>query len=128
VNPLTGTKPSRFLLAITSLTLTLFFTFAVTTATAKHKGGPPAPPVDTRILIESVNAAGGEIVLHYMQTQGTQTYAVDGFTTITVNDVPGKIGQIKAGMQVRDLVERDGHTLDSLSVSKADPAPTAPAK
>ena len=87
---------------------------------------PPPPPVDTRILIKSVNAAGGTIVIKTMRYGTLRTYKLDSVSTIEVNKVPGKITDIKPGMQVRDSVERDDQTLDSIAVGKADPKPVAP--
>lgn len=109
-------KPSRLFLTVTTLILAFSFTVAVQTATA---GQEP----DTRVLIESVNTAASTVVIKYMDKGTTQTYTIDGLTSIKVGDNTGTFAQIRAGMQVRDSVERDDHTLDSISVSAADPAP-----
>jgi hypothetical protein len=61
-----------------------------------------------------------------MRSNTTHSYKIDAGTTVKVNNAPGKIADIKPGMQVRDSVDRDDRTLDSISVDKADPAPAAP--
>jgi hypothetical protein len=129
-------KPSLLPLAVTTLMLAFSLTFAVQTATAAgYNAGnynAPAPrEPDTRVLIESVDASAKTVVFKYMDKGTTQTYTVDDLTTIKVNDNTGTFAQIKSGMQVRDSVERDSQTLDSISVSTADPAPagaTGPTK
>jgi len=106
-------------------------TCPVQTAFASNKDKTPPPPVDERILIESVDTSAGMIVLRYMRDGTTHTYALDSVSVIKVGDAnsdPVAISDIKAGMQVRDYVERDDHTLDSLLVSEADRAPEAPKK
>jgi hypothetical protein len=120
-------KPSRVFLTVTTLAVALLFTVAVLTV---HAGGkaPPAPPVDPRKLITAVDAAAGAIVIEYMRDKTNHSYVLDGLTAIKVNNSTGTIAQIKVGMQVRDFVERDAHTLDSITVSNADPAPVAPKK
>ena len=126
MNLIAAIKPSRLCLSITALALAFLFSIAVPTAAAKGKGKKPAhPPTDTRILIGSVDASAGTIVIKFTSADKpvTTTYTLDGLTAITVNNAPGKIAQIESGMQVRDYVERDSHTLDSITVSVADPAP-----
>ena len=62
-----------------------------------------------------------------MRNGTTHTYTLDSLSVIKVGDANaegGKIGDIKVGMQVRDYIERDDHTLDSILVGTADPAPT----
>jgi len=115
--------PSRLLLAVTTLAMALLFTFAVPTATAASTAKTVTPPLDTRKLIKSVDAAAGTIEIENMRTQTSRSYKVDSVTSIKVNNAPGKIADIKVGMQVRDTVDRDDQTLDSISVDKADPAP-----
>ena len=120
-------KPSRLFLAVTTLTLALLFTLAVPTAIAGKPKAPPAP-VDTRKLVQAVDAAAGTIVIQNMRDKTTHTYKVYELTSIKVNFSSGKIADIKAGLQVRDYVERDDRTLDNITVDKADPAPAAPKK
>jgi len=114
-------KPSRLLLAVTPLALALLFTFAVPTAIAGTTKGPAAD--DPRILIKSVDATAGTVEFEYMTNKTTHVYKIDGGSTVKVNDASGTITDIKPGMQVRDSAERDSDTLDSISVSAADPAP-----
>jgi hypothetical protein len=120
-------KSLRLLLAAVTLTVTLLLTLAVQTAAASSSSKAP-PPIDPRILIKTVDESAGTVEIEYMRDakEPTHVYTIDDLTTIQVNDDPGKISDIKAGMQVREYVERDGHTLDKITVSKADPAPVAP--
>jgi hypothetical protein len=120
-------KPSRLLLAVTTLTLALLFTLAVPTPIAGTPTAPPAP-VDARKLITSVDAATGTIGIENKRDKTTRTYKIDDFTSVKVNNSRGKIADIKVGMQVRDSIERDSQTLDSISVDMADAAPEAPKK
>jgi hypothetical protein len=125
-------KPFRLLLAVATLALTFLFTVWVPTATAAaKKPAAAAPPADTRKVIQSVNAAANTVVIENMRDKTTHTYAIDDVTALKVNNVPGKIADVKAGMVVSDFVERDDHTLDSISVtgygSSSTPASTAAA-
>ena len=121
-------KPFRSLSALATLALTLLFAFAVTTANASTKPPAPPPPVDNRVLITAVDAAAGTIVIEDMHYKTTHTYTIDGFTVLKVNNSPGKIADIKVGMQVRDSEERNHQILDTLTVDMADPAPVPPPK
>jgi hypothetical protein len=64
-----------------------------------------------------------------MVDQQTHKYKVDDVTTLSVNGSPGKLADIKAGMEVKDYVERDNDDLDSLTLSgfggATEPAKTA---
>jgi len=100
-------------------------TSAVPAAFAASAPTPP-PPIDPRNLIHAVDAAAGTIQIQYMRNKVTCTYKLDDITQIKVNNAPGKFADIKSGMQVRDYVERDAHTLDRIVVDRADPAPGAP--
>jgi len=131
-------KPSRLFLAGVTLALALLFTFAVPIALAGPPKEPPPPP-DTRKLIKSVDAAAGTIVIQNMRDKSIHTYKIDDLTTLTVNNVPGKIADIKPGMEVGDYLERYSDTLDSLTLHgygtepavkktpAAKPAPKKPA-
>jgi len=109
-------KPFRILLLITTLALTLLITLAVTTATADTKK-IDNPPVDPRILVKSVDASAGTIVIIYMRDKKVQTYKIDDATVVKVNNSPGKISDIKGGMEVSDSSERDSETLDTISLT-----------
>ena len=116
-------KSSRFhLLSFSVIALALVFLFTSIVQTV-NASSVTIPPVDMRIMVESVNAASSTVVIKYMDKGTFHTYAIDGITQIKVNDTTGTFAQIKAGMQVRDSVERDSQTLDSISVSAADPGP-----
>jgi hypothetical protein len=122
-------KSFCFPIAVVTLMLTLLLTLAVSTAGASTAKKPtPPPPVDKRILIKAVDATAATVEIQYMRDKGFHTYKIDSLTTVTVNKNPGKFADIKVGMQVRDYVERDDQTLDSISVDKADPAPAVPKK
>jgi hypothetical protein len=95
---------------------------SITTAQARKAKEGDAQD-DPRILVTAVSASSGSITVEYMTNKVTHTYTIDGATIITINGNPGKISGIAAGMQVRDSVERDSSTLDSISVGPADPAP-----
>jgi hypothetical protein len=61
-----------------------------------------------------------------MRDKSVHTYMIDDLTALKVNNLPGTFTDIKAGMQVRDYVERDPRTLDTLTVDLADPGPVLP--
>ena len=122
-------KSARLFFAVATLAMAFLLTCAVTTANASHKSAPPPPPVDGRILIDSVDASSKTVVFKYMRDGSNHTYSFDDLSVIKVGDAssdPTTVDQIKVGMQVRDYVERDSHILDSIIVSPAAPAPTNP--
>jgi Ethanolamine utilization protein EutJ (predicted chaperonin) len=110
-------KTSRLLLTVATVALVLLFTVALS---AKPPG---VSQDDPRILIKTVDATAGTVEFEYMTNQTTHVYKIDSGTLVKVNNVTGKITGIESGMQVRDSAERDSDTLDSISVSPADPAP-----
>jgi hypothetical protein len=119
-------NPSRLLLAVITLALAFLFIIAVPSAIAGKPKPKPAPPVDRRIVIKSVNAAAGTVEIEYMRDKASHTYKIDDLTSIKVNNAPGKIADIKVGMEVNDSVERDDQTLDAISVGPAQAAPVTP--
>ena len=120
-------KPFRLLFSIATLALIVLFTLTATITEASTPKPAPAP-VDPRILIKSVNAATGTIVIQYMRDKTVRTYTMDDLTVIKINDNPGKMADVKVGMQLTAYVERDAHTLDSASIDNASPGPTPPPK
>jgi copper chaperone CopZ len=120
---------SRFLLAFTFLMGVFLSVNAVATAAGFQTIKLP-PPIDTRILIKSVDVKAGTITVKFMRDakQPPHTYTIDGFTVLNVNNVKGTIDEVKPGMQVRSYVERDDVALDSIDVGIADPAPALPKK
>lgn len=123
-------KPSRLLLAVTTLVVALLFTFAITT-TVLGKDKPPKPPPDnnsndTRVLIQSVDPASQTVVFQVMKDNSTHPYKIDAGTSITVNNNPGTFADIKPGMEVISSTERDSSTLDAISVGVASPPPDEP--
>ena len=88
----------------------------------------PAPPPDMRKLIQSVDKDNSSVVIIYKESKQTHTYHIDDVTVLNVNGVPGKITDIKPGMEVKDYVERDNDDLDGLTlIGYGDEAKT-PAK
>ena len=118
---------SRFLLAFTFSTLVFLSVNGVANA-AGFKTITLPPPIDTRILIKSVDVKTSTITVKYMSDakQPPHTYTIDGFTVLKVNNVTATVDKVKPGMQVRSYVERDDVALDSIDVGIADPAPTLP--
>ena len=119
----------RFLSTVAFFVVLLFFANSAATASGNKPAKLP-PPIDTRILVNSVDAKAGTITVKFMRdsNQPPHTYAIDGGTALTVNNVKGTINQIKVGMQVRSYVERDDVALDSVDVGIADPGPVVPKK
>jgi len=81
----------------------------------------PPPPIDTRILVKSVDVKAGTITVQYMRDakQAPHTYVIDGMTALRVNNVKASIDKIKPGMQVRSYLERDDVALDGVDVGTA---------
>lgn len=77
----------------------------------------PAPPPDLRKLIKSVNTQSSSVVIVYMESKLTHTYRIDAVTVLKVNGIPGKIADIKPGMEVMDYLERDNDDLDGLTLT-----------
>jgi hypothetical protein len=118
-------KISRVFLALLFLAFLLLVPFAVEAAT---KAATPPPPPDVRILIASVEAADNSVVIVYKRNKEIHTYKIDGVTAVKVNGKTGSFADIKSGMEVQDLVERDNDSLDSLSVISSTAAPVAKKK
>ena len=70
----------------------------------------------TKKTIQSVIVDKSQVVIFYSGSQIQRTYHIDANTELKVNGVPGAIGDIKAGMVVKDYAERDNDDLDSLTV------------
>jgi hypothetical protein len=111
-------KLSRLLFIVTTLTVALLFTLPISTAVA-------GSTVDTTKVIKSVDAAGSSVVIQYMSDKTLHPYKIDDVTMLKVNNVAGKVADIKPGMVVDDFVERDDQTLDGLSVSGNGTSPPA---
>ncbi|MCE0521930.1 MAG: hypothetical protein LV480_03365 [Methylacidiphilales bacterium] len=116
----------RLIFADVALAFIFLFVLAVPSAYAKPK---VPPPIDTRILIKSVDLKANTIEMKYMRNakEPTHIYKIDDTTQVIVSNQKGKIGDIKVGMQVRNYLERDNDTLDNIFVDQADPPP-APVK
>jgi len=95
-----------------------------------RKPPPPAPPVDTRILVTAVDIPNQQVTFVYQDNQKKQVYTVDFTTTVTVLGNKGSLADIKVGQQVVNFVERDSATLNSIEVTTAGPPPPSatPAK
>jgi hypothetical protein len=83
------------------------------------------PPVDDRILVTAVDLAHDQITIVFKRSGQKTSYTVDDFSQVTFQNSPGSIKDIKVGNQIFSYVERDGHTLDSLTVGTAELAPSA---
>jgi hypothetical protein len=116
-------KALRVFFSVVMVALTFLFTFAVLTTTAAP-AKKAAPPPDPRKLIKTVDVKGSTVVVQYMRDKSFHTYLIDGLTTLTINNVPGKVDGIKPGMVVDDFLERTDKILDSLTVSGYGGTPT----
>jgi hypothetical protein len=96
----------------------IIFVLAMSSADAKKKSGDIF--VKSGTLIKSVNLSASTVEVETVKSHTTHTYKIDGVTVIIVRGVPGKITDLKFGLQVEDLVERDDVTLDSITVNTAD--------
>ena len=85
----------------------------------------PPPPLDRRNLVTAVDVDKKQVTIETMSTKGKAVFDIDDFTVITFHNETGKITDIRVGQQVFAYVQRDSHTLDSISVDVADPAPVA---
>lgn len=102
-------------------------------ATAKGRGGgggnkpkTPPPAVDTRKVIEAINAADNTIEIKNMRDGSVHTYKIDDITVVHLNNSQAKFSDIKVGMVVVDEVERDGDTLDDITVQEDNTPKTPP--
>ncbi len=87
----------------------------------------PLPP-ESISVVTGVNVKTHEVTIRFKTTsyaaaKNLHTYTLDAISSITVNRVPGKFEDIRAGMQVLGITERDSHTLDNITLETA--APTA---
>jgi len=101
------------------------FIFTLTVSHAAASTTKPPPPEDFRKMVQTVDVKDSEVVVVYMHDRSTHTYKIDFVTALKVNNVAGKIDDLKAGMVVDDYVERDNDSLDLLSVSGYGTNPTA---
>jgi hypothetical protein len=118
-------KPSRLLLAVT--TLALLYTVAVSTATAGSMGNGAAQR--QKLVVESVDVAAGTIQLKSMVDQTIHTYKIDATTRIAVGHAKGTIDQIKAGQKVENYRVGGGQPpqhLDMIFLSQAVATPVSP--
>ena len=107
----------------------LFFALPVPGHAGKPKT-PPAPP-DVRKVIQKIDSAEQSItIINHRDHNSTHSYKIDFLTKIFFNFVPGKFDQIKVGMVVTDMTERDSSVLDSITLTGTGEEPKAatPAK
>jgi len=119
-------NPTRLLLAITALAF--FITLAVIPVNAGSMGNGAAQRM--KLVVDSVDAAGGTIVLKSQVDNSVHTYKIDAKTRIMVGNAKGTIDQVQAGQKVANLRAGPGEppqTLQFLMVSPATAAPAAPA-
>jgi hypothetical protein len=83
------------MVAVTMLTVVLL------TTTAFGRGGKSSPPkIPKPTLIEDIDAAAHTIKIVYGEKRAVTTYTITPFTTIKINDKPGKVEDLKKGMKV----------------------------
>jgi hypothetical protein len=77
-------------------------------------------------LVDSGDVANSQVTVTYKSNSSKHIYTIDGSTTIVVFGRSGSLRDIPVGTEVKDYVERDSNTLDSIAVDKASPAPITP--
>jgi hypothetical protein len=115
---------SRLYLALTLLVF--FAALAVLPVKAGGMGNGAAQRM--KLVVDSVDVAGGTVVIKSGVDGSVHTYKIEATTKLTVGHVKGSIDQIKAGMKVANLHAVAGQppqTLDLLMVYQAAPAPAA---
>ncbi|HEX4141436.1 MAG TPA: hypothetical protein VHY09_13895 [Candidatus Methylacidiphilales bacterium] len=83
-----------------------------------------------KLVVDSIDTAGGTIVIKSQVDNSSHTYKIDATTRIILVNAKGTIDQIHAGQKVANLVAGPGEppqTLKLLLVSPAAAAPSAPA-
>lgn len=68
------------------------------------------------IVITSVDAIERKVVLTIEHNHQSLSYSAPLGTTITINEQPAELGQIKPGMHVTGYTESDEHVLSQLDV------------
>jgi len=121
-------NPPSSKIVILPLVLLLFFGLISGVAIGKDKNkGTKNPPPDPRILVTSVDATNQQVTLTFKKSGQTTVYTIDSVTQITLKDgTAATFKDIQVGQEVFNYAERDSHTLDSISVGPADPAPEWP--
>jgi hypothetical protein len=84
----------------------------------------PPPVIDKRILIKAVDVDKQQVTFQFKRNGKTQDYTIDDRCQVMIGNLPGSIKEIKVGQEVFSYIERDHDALDSITVDKADPAPT----
>ena len=107
--------------------------FSTTTA-SRAAGAATTPARITEVTADSVTVRNGVnrgLKLTEVATDGTrtvraasnvETYKVTGFTTILVNNLPAKIGDLKSGMQVSVRVSLDPKIAAAITAVDLPPA------
>jgi hypothetical protein len=114
-------KPFHHFFPFMLLAIALLFTVTASASAPKK----PAPPPDLRKLIQSVDVKNSTVVIRSMRYKEDHPYKIDDFTVLTVNNVSGKLADVKPGMVVEDYLERGTDTLDSLTLSGYGTVPAA---
>jgi hypothetical protein len=96
-------------------------------ATTGKSGKAKPPPPETFSKVTAVNAKTNEVTIifkagTYAVGVKPHVYSLDSISTITVNNVPGKFSDIRAGMIVLGSTERDDHTLDNITLTTTPPS------
>lgn len=113
--------------------LVAFVLFPLLTVLVHAAAKVTAPPPESKNLITNVNSKTHEVTIIYKNgtyttAKNPKTYTIDELTTVTINNVPGTFAEIRAGMEVMGTTERDGHTLDNITLEGSGTAPAEPPK
>ncbi len=97
-----------------------------------HGGKPktPPPPPDVRKVIQSIDKTENAIVIiNHRDHNSLHTYKIDERAKVIINNTPGTFANIKVGMVVADMLERDSSNVESITLSGyGDEPKAAPAK
>lgn len=119
-------KSSR-LLVVATLALAALFTCAVPSGFAKSKKAATDEPAAAKMsTIEAVNATDHTVQVKFKAMKTPRLYRIDDLTHVTLNIAPGKFSDIRVGMEITDLVERDSQTLDKITLQGSGLAPAPP--
>jgi hypothetical protein len=116
---------SRLFFAVTALAFLITLSFCPVKAGSLGNGAAQRQ----KLMVDSVDAAGGTVVIKSGVDNSVHTYKIAATTKLMVGHVKGSIDQVKSGMKVANLRAVAGaepQTLDLLWVYQAAPATAAP--
>jgi hypothetical protein len=114
---------SQFFLVI--MTLAFFVTLAVLPLNAGSMGNGAAQRM--KLVVDSIDAAGGTIVLKSQVDNSAHTYKINAKTWIMVGNAKETIDQIQAGQKVANLNTLAGDPPQALKILMLYPVAAAPA-